>query len=168
MTSLPWQTDENVKLGSLQKFLGMVSLFCLFNLPVNILNQQECVPVGYVPPTLPPKRVSMTDPPPPDRDRSGQRPRPSTEIPLERDPPWTDKRFCKHYLPATSFAGGKNSKLLKYLFHLPILNVINDIARSRTSVVPVVLFVLLMTSDSNIINSYVMFYFSTGRGLFEV
>ena len=27
-------------------------------------------------------------------------------------PPWTDKYLWKHYLPATSFAGGKNEKVL--------------------------------------------------------
>ena len=71
------------------------------------LHQQECIPVGCVPPArYRMARVSLTETPP------GQSRDPLwTEIPLDRDPPvnrMTNR--CKNItLPQTSFAGGSNS-----------------------------------------------------------
>ena len=79
---------------------------------------QECIPVGYVTPArYRTGGVSLTKDPP------GQRPprdspwieTPRIETPLDRDPPGQrppcGQTPLKHYLPATSFAGGNNYQL---------------------------------------------------------
>ena len=95
--------------------------------------KQECIPVGCVPPALYRMGGLPDRQPPPDRDPPGQRPSldrhpPWTETPQDRDPPWTEtpqdrdpspgqrphceqnhRQVLKHYLPATSFAGGNET-----------------------------------------------------------